>query len=191
MTLGNLAPRALITKTIGQSLENQKTKLKNEAARADERRLTQQGAGWGHAKIIQVKWGQSNGTQQWESGQPIVLSTTHDTTRKISSHAQGAPPPALGATFTQCALGSQPEGHLHPTLHVCWLSGRLKPSPVHTNQTDPLWLLLCPSITASYFPPLISSSLPEGEGCGHGMRFLYERKPRSGLFTHSSQRFCR
>ena len=50
-----------------------------------------------------------------------ALSIKYNTSRKISSHAQGAPPPALGATFTHTTLGSSQKdtSTLYRTLANC------------------------------------------------------------------------
>lgn len=108
-----------------------------------------------YTTAIRVTSGQSNGTQQWESAQPWVLSPTHDSARKISGHAQGALPPAsaaaaeAAAVFTHSALGGGQSDTSTPAL-------QLTPSPIHTNQTDRL--LLCPSILHHFPLSAIDSS---------------------------------
>lgn len=75
-------------------------------------------------KVMWDKRGHSDWTLLWEQSKPEVLSRTHDTTRKISSHAQGAPPRCKSNIYPHC-LGKQPEGHIHYALHTHKLSVKL------------------------------------------------------------------
>lgn len=65
-----------------------------------------------HSTAIWVTSGQSNRTQQGESAQPWVLSTTHDSAGKISGHAQGASTTCFSSSIYPQCFGRGPEWHI-------------------------------------------------------------------------------